>query len=354
MRTVLMVLPDLGYRGAVRQASLVAEGLPRDRFAVRVAALNRPGHLAGLFRDVTVLGGKRRIDPATWVVLRRLAAELRPDVVHAWGPFAGRVAAWAVGASSLVVTDPVPRSGRGAFGWLDRRLFRNVRALVATNPVAAERIVQRGLPAGRVVQIPPGVTEPAEPDRAAVLKELGLPEESRPVVAAGRLEKGAGFRGAVWSFDVLKYVDPKLRLIVFGEGGDRSALKTFAYALGRDDSRSHFPGGRADVPALLGSADVAWVPHLRGGVCAALEAMAAGVPVVAVRNPELAATPGLADACRFVDANDPVGLAKATRDLLDNQAGRVRFAAAGRDLVRRQFAAGTLIERHAGLYDLGK
>ena len=89
MQTILFVIPSLDYGGAARQLTLIAEGLPRDRFRPRVCVLGGDAPWAKELRasgvEVDILGWKRAFDPAPFLALRRLAAELRPDVVHLWG-----------------------------------------------------------------------------------------------------------------------------------------------------------------------------------------------------------------------------------------------------------------------------
>src|SRR3954447_16447311 len=72
---VLQLIPTLDRSGAEKQMVLLAEGLPRDRFHVEVAALSRLGPLEAELRaagvPVTPLGKRLKLDPAALVRLIR-------------------------------------------------------------------------------------------------------------------------------------------------------------------------------------------------------------------------------------------------------------------------------------------
>src|SRR3954453_6991622 len=85
---VLQLIPTLDRSGAEKQMVLLAEGLPRDRFHVEVAALTRLGPLrsdleaAGV--PVTSIGKRFKLDP---LAMRRLVKFLRSqrfDIVQTW------------------------------------------------------------------------------------------------------------------------------------------------------------------------------------------------------------------------------------------------------------------------------
>src|SRR5207248_570929 len=83
------------------------------------------------------------------------------------------------------------------------------------------------------------------------------------------------------------YLYADLNLVLAGTGNDRLRITQFAEAVGASD-RVHFLGPVADLGPLLHRAVAVWVPsRIQGGVGSALEAMAAGRPVVATRTAAL-------------------------------------------------------------------
>ena len=104
---------------------------------------------------------------------------------------------------------------------------------------------------------------------------------------------------------------PEVRFVIVGDGPERPLLEAEAGRLGVD-AHFHFAGHRADVGELLPAFDLFVLPSLREGLpFAVLEAMSAGLPVVATRVggvPEAVAegVTGL-----LVPADDPDALADA-------------------------------------------
>src|SRR5262249_6522300 len=273
MHKVLFVTPDLEYRGAAKQLTLLAGGLPRDRFEPRVCVLGRDGPFGQRLRaagvPVEVLGWTRPFDPAPVWNLRRLVREFRPDVVHAWRPPALRALGLAAGgaAGRLVVSAPFPaRAGAARPGALDRWLLGRAARVVANGPGEAERCRRLGLPDAQLAVVPPGVEGDAgtpgrgDAEMPPVSPCPGVPASPcRFLLWAGRLEVHKGFHDAVWAFDILQYVEPDLHLVLLGDGPDRGRLRAFVRAINAE-ARVHFAGPLPDVAALLARAEVVWVP----------------------------------------------------------------------------------------------
>src|SRR5215472_7377202 len=135
MRTVLFVIPSLEYSGAARQLALLAAGLPRESFHVRVAVLGVESPWVASLRgegvEVEVLGWRRPFDVRPFLALRRLVGSMRPDVVHVWGAAALRavVLSGSRRASRLLVSAVLSPAGRPSP--LDRWLLRRVEGVIA-------------------------------------------------------------------------------------------------------------------------------------------------------------------------------------------------------------------------------
>ncbi len=96
-----------------------------------------------------------------------------------------------------------------------------------------------------------------------------------------------------------------------------------------------------------------WVPTRHGGVCAALEAMAAGRAVVGVHNPSLSEILVPGENGFLVEPGNKAALARQSRLLLDDSAERRRLGEAGRQRVAEYFSVGRLVEACARLYNRG-
>ncbi|OWK46636.1 glycosyltransferase [Fimbriiglobus ruber] len=362
MPRIFYLASDLGPTGPAKLVSLLAPALPRDRYECAVGAVKGAGEsfAEGLRKaDIRVDTFPLR-HPADWNGLRTLrtaVAAFRPDVIHALGPVATLLARWLLlpwrgaGAGAKLVVSAVDRSPGGCSGWLTSHAARAADRIVAASVTEAARYAGFGIDPVRVVLIPPAVATPYETDGAAFRRSLDIPPDGRLILAAGRFDAAAGLKTAVWAFDVVKYAAPNLYLVLVGDGPERERLTRFGKALGFDDYRVRFAGTRPDVPALLTQAEIVWVTHTHGGTNVALEAMAAGKPVLAVRTPDLAEVVEDGVTGKLVAATDRVQLAAFTNEWLEHPEAARAFGAAGRARVADRFSVGTLAARHAALYD---
>ena len=189
---------------------------------------------------------------------------------------------------------------------------------------------------------PPGAVPTAAPGGC------GVPT-GRYVLAAGGFDAAANLKEAVWAFDVLKYAHPDLQLVLLGDGPLRTEVERFARTLGFDDLRVRCVGHVADVGPYLRQAEQVWGTHTRGGVKFLLEAMAAGVPVLATRTPDSGRV--ISDGVNglLVPVGRPVELATAAHALLAAADRRRALVVAGQGAAGG-YAVADLAEALAGAY----
>ncbi len=172
---------------------------------------------------------------------------------------------------------------------------------------------------------------------------------SRLIVTGGRLDHRADVAAAVWAFDILRYTDPGLSLVVAGDGPERGRLMRFARQAVWDDAPPVPPFVFGAVPQTqFDQAVQVWVPHRAGGWRLALAAMAAGRPVVAADTPELRQT--LGDAGRFFPPGDRAGLAVQARRLLDRPDEAAALGDDGRVRAVAHFPAWQMADPLAAVY----
>ena len=359
-KRILQIIPTLDQAGAEKQMSLLARGLPPEEFDVHVCALTRGGPLAAGLAEagipVSVIGKRWRVDPwACWQLCRHVS-RLRPHLIHTWMFAAnayGYAAAKAAGIQRLVTgqrcVDPWKGGGQLA---VDRYISRHCCRVVANSPGVRDFYVHHGLPAEKVCVIPNGVgpAEPTGTTRGQLLRELGLPGDSRLVGLIGRLWPQKRVKDAIWAADVLKVIHDDVHLLVIGDGPHRDRLRRFRRQVEICD-KVHFLGHRGDVPRLLPHLDVLWsTSGYEGQSNAVMEAMAAGVPIVATD------IPGTRDLVLpertgyLVPVGDRAGFARWTNKLLEDQELAGRLGAAGRERVQREFSVEKMVRRHAELY----
>lgn len=169
----------------------------------------------------------------------------------------------------------------------------------------------------------------------------------------------AGRHVAVKGLDVLLLAWSRLagrrgaRLVLAGDGPEHARLRGLAVALGVQDSVD-FPGMLADVVPLLRDAAIYVQASRQEGLPnAVLEAMAAGLPVVATR---ISGHEDVIEHGRtglLVPAEDPDALAQALQSLLDDPLLRRQLGVAASVEVRRGFACEGVLQALSGIYRRG-
>jgi glycosyltransferase involved in cell wall biosynthesis len=350
-RTVLFIIANLDYSGAARQLSLLAANLPRESFRVRVAVLGAETPWAASLRgqgvDVEVLGWRRPFDVLPFVALRRLVKSMRPDVLHVWGATALRtVRLTGSRTKSLLVSGAL--SFAGQTNRMDRWLVTHSGGVIALGAAEAESYRRLGVSEAKIT-----VVSPAMPVEAVAVKSVELPRvktSDRILLGLGPIEPYKGFREAVWAFDIVRHLYDDVHFVMIGDGSDRQRVEQFARQIGVRD-HVHFLGHCVETASYLHRADIVWVPSLRGGgVCAALEAMAAGRPVVASHLPDLAEIVVDGETGFLVEPNNKAALARQTRLLLDDSSRRQQMGQTGQQHVREHFSVERLVEASARRY----
>ncbi|MGL6075864.1 MAG: glycosyltransferase [Fimbriiglobus sp.] len=364
MTRILFAASDLQASGPAKLFSLLLPELPKDRFQVGLLDLAGAAHTA-------YLEGFRRVDVPVWKTpfgglsdfrgvrqVLQVVSKFQPDILHVGGwraaNLAGLMALPMVGGKSSpkFVASGVDAFETGLTGWWQQRAAANISRFVAPTHAEAKRYLTQGIGTERIVVIPPAVSVRTSPiDGLAFRKSLGLPQTARFIVAAGRFDSVAGMKSAVWAFDVVKYVSPDMYLLMVGDGPERDRLTRFAQALGYDDHRVKFLGTQTDLPEILRHAELVWVTHARGGTNVTLEAMAAGIPVVAVQTDDLKDILLDGNTGRFVRQEDRVQLAAVSNELLESPTTLQTLGTAARDRAQTQYPTTTLSTRFATLYE---
>jgi glycosyltransferase involved in cell wall biosynthesis len=168
---------------------------------------------------------------------------------------------------------------------------------------------------------------------------------------ACRIEPVKGLPSLIEAIAKLAGEFPALRLEIAGDGTLRNFLEQECQRLGVSDCVS-FLGWRQNLPEVMRGWDLFVLPSLDEAFpIAALEAMAAGLPVVA------SAVGGLPELVRdgetgwLVPANNPEELARRLRQLAGSAQARSAMGGAGRIRALREYSTTRMVEQTVAVYD---
>ncbi len=218
---------------------------------------------------------------------------------------------------------------RATRGWLAARILRYVVTRSALVMVLSENLVAMAKsvdPRAKVVVVPNGSP------RAVSAESAGARKNGNPVVTyIGRLGRSKGTEEAIDAACILAASFPGLEVVLAG-GWDSPAYESWVRARVVEGGLTgvvHFPGpvGEAEKAGLLARAWVLIVPsHSEGQPWVILEAMSAGVPVVASDTGAIGETIEDGVAGFVVPVGDSERLAERISQLLRDQALRNRMS----------------------------
>lgn len=299
---VVHVIDSLGVGGTENGLVNLVGALAGD-FRHTIVCMTQSGPLADrLLPDVPVhvIGKRPGVDRRALFRLTVLLRRLRPDIVHSrnWGAFDAVLAGWLArvpvaihGEHGREISDPHGlRRRRNAL----RRLCAPMvdRFVAVSDDLTRWLISTVGVPRRKVVTIHNGVDVErfAAAAREDGRRTLGVAPESVAVGTVGRLDPVKDQATLLEAFAVVASEHRHATLHIIGDGPCRDALHEQAHRLGLN-ARVAFLGERRDVATLLSGFDVFVLPSIAEGISnTILEAMAAGLPIVATRtggNPEL-------------------------------------------------------------------
>ncbi len=281
-------------------------------------------------------------------LLRRFLRERRVDLICTHGYRADVLAMLAARGQHT----PVASFLRGwtkeswrvrAFEALNRALLPLSARVVCLSETQARRLCGRRSLRNRVrvvvnaIEIRPPSSEERMSARREILARFNLPGDSLVVASAGRLSPEKGVIHFVRAIPTIAKLHPDARFLVFGDGALRRELESVAREL-CPGGVVCFSGHVPEFPQLLHGIDVLLNPSLSEEMPnVVLEAMAAGVPVVATEVggvAEIAGPHGLI----LVPPADPEAISHAITELLSSLSQAQELGQAGQQRVREAFS----------------
>jgi glycosyltransferase involved in cell wall biosynthesis len=350
--SVCHIINSLRYGGAERQFVNTLIHLPDVRkTAIILDANPAVGQLDKLLPDnvpVFGLGVRLRHLPQCVWKLSRLLKKLKVDVVHThmyWASLYG-VPAARIAQVPVVVTSEHGRNPWKSAGqrWVERAVisrWSDMRVCVSEDILQIRRDVD-GIPADKLIYVPNGT---------------GIPDpvkhtDSRPVVigTVGRFVKEKDYITLVRAAAHLRDMNRDFQLYLVGDGPLRPSIAQEIADLNLQ-TIVQLPGLQHDVSNWLRRFDVFVMSSIREGQpVALLEAMAHGLPVVATRVGGIPDTVNQDREGILVDPSDPVALANALAELVDDPGRRRELGTHARQRVIQDFSIDISCERYLNLY----
>lgn len=358
-------LPVLG--GAQRQVDLLGPLLAQRGVDLTVLTRHPPGtprreQRAGL--EVRRMPGPDRgpLGSVSYTAAGALSlARLRPDVVHVHDLLSPATIAL---LSRPLVRAPIVAKvlSTGPGGDVDRLLTKplgarrlgamasSFSAFVCLSDDVAQELRAHGAREDRLRQIPNGVDvecfRPADPrERKLERARLGLPAEGPVALYTGRFAPVKQLDQLIEAVSEVR----ELSLIMVGEGSEEARLRGLVADLGIDDRVSMLPSVSDPAPLYRAADFYASTSTTEGMSNSVLEAMASGLPVVAMSASGMAELVSQATGS-LVPSGDVAALAAALRALALEPERRRALGAVARDLVADRYSLGFVADRLRDLY----
>ncbi|MBP3960475.1 glycosyltransferase [Gemmata sp. G18] len=347
---VVHIVGQLEVGGMEKLLVEFARHCDRDRFDLVFLALGRNGtvgdEIEALGWPVESLELAPGLNP--WLVIRLslLFRKLGADIVHTHNT---RPLLYAGLAASLARVKRIIHTRHGQRFGSSRR--ENVMFRLAA--LTANRVVCVSHDSARLTR-----TEGVAPKRIRTLLNgiditrlrPATPEHNNPVLAVGRFSPEKDFTNLVRAAAIAVRSDPTFRLEIAGDGRCMPDIRQQVTDLNLGGA-VRLLGQISDIPTLLTQASCFTLASLTEGISLTiLEAMAAGLPVVATRvggNPEVITEneTGL-----LVPASDPEALAAALLELWQDPTRRRKMGDAGRRRVEKHFDVRQMVAEYEKLY----
>lgn len=374
---IVRIIARLNIGGPAIHTILLTAGLSNQRFEstlVTGVEGEYEGNMLGLaaakgVEPIIIPQLRRNVDPLGGLIalfkLYRLMRREKPHIVHthtATAGLLGRLAARLAGVPVILHTFH-GHVLRGYFAplrskalvWMECFLACLSDRIVTVSEGQRRELAEYGVaPLEKITVVPLGFELEdllaCESHRGELRRELGLAAEDKLVGIVARLVPIKNHHLFLQAAQVVAEAVPQTRFLVVGDGELREELEAYACDLGLD-GRVLFTGWRHDLPRTYADLDVVVLTSINEGTPVSLiEAMAAGVSVVAT------AVGGVPDVVvdgetgYLVEAGDVTGLAEAITELLRNPRKAKEMGSAGRKAVYPKFSAQNLIANVEGLY----
>lgn len=288
--------------------------------------------------------------------LWRLIRSLKPDAIETFTHDANVLAiplAWLLGIPVRIATHHGKIEGFSRWKEILHAWIVNHMAdyIVAVSEQTRRKAIEEGIRSGKVVMIPNGITPvPVEnAERQSVRRASGFVEKDVFFLSVGRLVYQKAHEYLVAALPEVLENTPNVKVGICGDGVLRTNLELQISSLGLNDNVKLF-GMQADVTKFLAAADVFVLPSRWEGLpIALLEAMSAGLPIIATQVEGVDQTVEHGVHGLIVPTESPDTLAKAILQLCRDPEMRRRMGEAARRRVLESYTTDRMCEQYLAL-----
>jgi len=363
---VLMLTTDSEICGTERIILSLLRHIDRSRFEPSLVTLFGPGDLIDAAKEWNVSGVNLKLrDQSFWKGLaawRRFLREFQPDVIQSLlihSNLLGRLTVlfrrkikMLSGISTVYTVE-----GYGKlYAWLERLTHPLDTLYVVNSELGMDKVLHLiQLPEKKIALVHNGIEtsgEDSDPDsiRREVRQEFGLTDSHLVVGLVAQMRPAKRHDLLIQAAAKLKNQFPPLRLLFVGQGEMKSALRDLAIKEGVTDE-TIFAGYRHDARRILHGMDIFALPSdVEGEPVSLMEAMDAGLPVIAARTGGIPEIVEEGKSGLIFTPKDLDGLVKALSELLSDREKRRRIGQAAKYRIREAFSAERMTAQFEDLY----
>ena len=298
---------------------------------------------AGVTLDIVTEQG--RFDSSVIPQIRKIIEERKPDIVetnnvksHFLMRYSGlyRECRWLAYHHGYTTTDFKMR----CYNQLDRWSLRKAKRVVTVCAAFMRDLKAEGIPEERMIvrHNCVGRFQPAEPAVIAALRAT-LPADTPILLVVGRLSHEKGHADFLEALDILRRTTKQtFHAVLVGDGPEQANIESLRSRLGLE-SHVTLAGLQHDVRPYYSIATIVVMPsHSEGSPHVLLEAMSAGVPVVASSVggiPEIVTNEKTA---LLVESRNRESMAQALQRMLEDQSLRARIAGCAKELAATEYS----------------
>lgn len=342
---LLALLPALRERGVdARFLGLDVPGTDAPRFHEALDGLGVPHTSVRCGPDVSPRLARD--------VVRAVRAET-PDLLHTHlvhGDVYGAIAARRLGLPYVSTRHNDDRYLLGPFRYVDRFFARGAARLIAISDAVRVFLERAGHDPAKLLTIRYGLDAgPAEPSEPTP-EDCGIPADAPLLLAVGRLIEQKDHPTLLRAFALVHAARPDARLAILGGGPLEEATRALARELGVADAVV-LPGRTAPRDWLERADVFVHTSRWEGFGIVLLEAMLAGLPVVATRVSAVPEVVADGETGLLADPGDVETLAAHLRELLDDPVRARSLGELGRLRAEQEFSVAAMAERTLAVYE---